>query len=115
MEKTRALQNLQDSEKFTLRFATKSPYSLCWLKWEVNKKSSKFITFLKSNNTHIANKSKDILGEFTTFYKNLYTSVNPSFSSFVDFLHSTSFVKELMEDHMKMMDRIVHHLHMVFH
>lgn len=46
---------------------------------------------LKSKYNVLLNRSKAIVAEFTLFYKELYTSSNPSSTEVTDFLEATSF------------------------
>lgn len=73
-------------------YATKSPQSIMWLQWKLNKKiSSRYIMTLKIKEHNSSSKSSDILAEFTNFYKALYSSSNPSLEKIQQFLQKYRF------------------------
>lgn len=59
---------------------------------------------LKSRNNSTCSKSKDILAEFTDFYKTLYTTSRPSEAEIAQFLSKYKFSKRLLEEHRSFMD-----------
>lgn len=61
------------------KFVTRSPHSIHWLKWKLDKvRASRMITALKSKDNKTLHKTKDIIKEFFSFYKSLYSLSKPS-------------------------------------
>lgn len=70
----------------------KSPQSLRWLQWKLNKKSSSgFVTVLRIQGNKSSPKSSEILTEFFNFYKTLYSASNTSGEKISQFLHKYKF------------------------
>lgn len=62
------------------------------------------ITTLKTKGDTVLTSSRDILGEFESYYRSLYSSNNPSEESIENFLKSTNFHKSLLVEHREMLD-----------
>lgn len=88
-------------------FTTKLPRYLRWLNWRVKKRlAAKYITNLVSaSSAGPITLSKAILGEFETFYKNLYSSSKPSLESIRKFLNNHHFDTKLKEEHQRFLDK----------
>lgn len=68
----------QDLLYLKQKFATKSPHSIRWLKWKLEKvKASRMVTALKSKDQTVLHKIKDIVRECFLFYQSLYSSDHP--------------------------------------
>lgn len=76
-----------------------------WLKWKAAKSSSsKFITSLRKTDGSTVSQSQHILEEFTDFYRNLYSSSNPSSQAISSYLNSTNFSVQLSSAHKDFLD-----------
>lgn len=90
------------------KFTTQSPRHLRWLNRRVKRKlAAKYITSLSSVTSTPITSLKDIMQEFLSFYKNLYTSSQPSVSSINFFLMAFNFTTKLKEVHKQLLDHPV--------
>lgn len=87
------------------KFVTRSPHSIKWLKWKLEKaRASKMVTAVKTNNSTLIPKSKDIVKEFHSFYKSLYSSDKPSSADALNFLKKTGFRTTISDEHRSFLD-----------
>lgn len=87
------------------KYASRSPRFLRWLKWRASKVvSSNFITSIKSRKNSIVTHPKSILSEFYSFYKQLYSSSNPSMEDINEYLSRSGFQTRLSQEHKDLLD-----------
>lgn len=87
------------------KFTTKSSYSLKLLSWRVKKRQNKnMILELRDVDKRAYSDPKDISRIMTAFYKNLYTSSNPSQTDIDAFLAIPNLFKKLTSAHRNFME-----------